>query len=75
MKESQYYDVLNDNVKARRLSSLKSSNVENVTRHGDFYSVIVNNEKPDGQVQQGHYLLKGNEDGEELKIVNYEPYR
>lgn len=75
LKESQYYDVLNDSVKERRLSSLKSSNVENVSRQGDFYSVIVNNENTNGQVQQGHYLLKGNADGEDLKIVNYEPYR
>ncbi|PTH32032.1 teicoplanin resistance protein VanZ [Staphylococcus agnetis] len=75
LEDSPFYDNLVSDIKNHRISSIKSSNIMNVSRNGQFYSVIVQNEDNKGRNEQGHYLLKGNDDAEQLKIVNYERYQ
>ncbi|MDP4449229.1 teicoplanin resistance protein VanZ [Staphylococcus hyicus] len=75
LKDSAYYNHLVADVKSDRIPTFKTSDVMNVSRNGQFYSVVVQNEDDQGRNLQGHYLLKGDNEGDQLKIVNYERYR
>ncbi|MCS4486094.1 TcaA NTF2-like domain-containing protein [Staphylococcus americanisciuri] len=74
LKDTEFYKTMITDVKKQEATQYQTSQVTNVDRTNDFYSVLVQTETEDGQTIQAHYLLQGDEAAKNLKIVNYQSY-
>lgn len=73
-EDTANYQTMKSNIGSRRNYQLKNVEVTNVSRSNGYYSVNVEKEDGQGNTIQSHYLLDGDDDGDQLKIINYEDY-
>ncbi|MDO5375438.1 MAG: teicoplanin resistance protein VanZ [Staphylococcus rostri] len=74
VKDTDLYKAMTTDVKKQQTRQEQSPEVTYVDKTNNFYSVIVQSETEQGNTVQSHYLLQGDDDGKNLKIVNYQAY-
>lgn len=72
LENTTFYQSLQSSVPKQQQQ--QNPKVTDVNRSQDFYSVTVESETGEGDAVQAHYLLQGDDNGKNLKIVNYEAY-
>ncbi|QLK86716.1 teicoplanin resistance protein VanZ [Staphylococcus sp. 17KM0847] len=73
LKDTEYYKVMKTRVRNQKAIDDQNVKVTDMNKTDRFYSVIVQTEE-EGETKQAHYLLQGDDDGSNLKVVNYEQY-
>lgn len=68
------YEAMRSNVTSQNRFQFKNPEVTNVARNDGYYAVTVEKEDAQGRTMQSHYLLDGDQDADQLKIVNYQNY-
>ncbi|KIX91747.1 hypothetical protein TP70_00235 [Staphylococcus microti] len=74
LKDTDLYKAMTAEVKQQSKTEQQSPKVTYVDKTNNFYSVIVQTETAQGNIRQSHYLIQGDEDAKNLKIVNYQAY-